>query len=62
MKSSKHATFIDMEHTHEQFKSSESENKFGYFYQEASAKTGDNVKRAFKTMATRVVEDFEWTK
>lgn len=50
---------MDLENNTELLKSTESENKFGYLYQEVSAKTGENVKRAIKTMATKVVEDIE---
>jgi len=59
MKSHKHSTFVDLENNTELLKSTESENKFGYLYHEVSAKTGENVKRAIKTIATKVVEDIE---
>jgi hypothetical protein len=62
MKAYKQSSFVNIENATELLKGVEGETKFGYFYQEVSAKTGDNVKRAIKTMATKIVEDIELAK
>jgi hypothetical protein len=59
MKAYKQFSFINIENVTEVVKTIDGETKFGYLYQEVSAKTGENVKRAIKTMTTKVIEDIE---